>query len=195
MDHAHMDHSKMDHSAMDHGDMGGHGMGGGMGDRCSMNMLFTWDTKNLCIVFRQWHVRSTSGLVISLLLVVALAAGYEALRAASRRYENSVNKRVDSLPRREQAEASRSAHLVKAALYAAQNFYAFMLMKEAILEDAQLAEKKEILHDARKKRLTRHRLVFMTYNGWVMVAVAIGAFVGYAAFGSSTSSTKDNACH
>lgn len=61
-------------------------------------MLFTWDTKNLCIVFRQWHVRSTSGLVISLLLVVALAAGYEALRAASRRYENSVNKRVDSLP-------------------------------------------------------------------------------------------------
>ncbi|KAK1545418.1 ctr copper transporter [Colletotrichum paranaense] len=189
MDHAHMDHSKMDHSAMDHGDMGGHGMGGGMGDRCSMNMLFTWDTKNLCIVFRQWHVRSTSGLVISLLLVVALAAGYEALRAASRRYENSVNKRVDSLPTkkssvfrgvagtvtettpflwtgREQAEASRSAHLVKAVLYAAQNFYAFMLM-----------------------------LVFMTYNGWVMVAVAIGAFVGYAAFGSSTSSTKDNACH
>ncbi|KAK2020268.1 hypothetical protein LZ32DRAFT_597944 [Colletotrichum eremochloae] len=61
-------------------------------------MLFTWDTKNLCIVFRQWHVRSTSGLIISLLLVVALAAGYEALRAASRRYENSVNKRVESLP-------------------------------------------------------------------------------------------------
>ncbi|KAK1973071.1 Ctr-domain-containing protein [Colletotrichum sublineola] len=166
MDHSHMDHSKMDHSAMDHGNMGGHGMGGGMGDRCSMNMLFTWDTKNLCIVFRQWHVRSTSGLIISLLLVVALAAGYEALRAASRRYENSVNKRVESLPRRERAEASRSAHLLKAALYAAQNFYAFMLM-----------------------------LVFMTYNGWVMVAVAVGAFVGYAVFGSSTSSTKDNACH
>ncbi|OLN88787.1 Copper transport protein CTR2 [Colletotrichum chlorophyti] len=166
MDHAHMDHSHVDHSAMGHGDMGHSGMGGGMGDRCSMNMLFTWDTKNLCIVFRQWHVRSTSGLVISLLLVVALAAGYEALRAASRRYERSVDKRVESLPRREQAEASRSAHIVKAALYAAQNFYAFMLM-----------------------------LVFMTYNGWVMVAVAVGAFVGYIAFGGSTSSTKDNACH
>lgn len=61
-------------------------------------MLFTWDTNNLCIVFRQWHIRSTGGLIISLLLVVALAAGYEALRAASRRYEQSVNKRVDSLP-------------------------------------------------------------------------------------------------
>ncbi|KAI8229605.1 Copper transport protein CTR2 [Colletotrichum sp. SAR 10_99] len=147
--------------------MGGHGgMGGGMGDRCSMSMLFTWDTNNLCIVFRQWHIRSTGGLIISLLLVVALAAGYEALRAASRRYEQSVNKRVDSLPRREQAEASRTAHIIKAALYAAQNFYAFMIM-----------------------------LIFMTYNGWVMVAVAVGAFVGYVIFGNSTSSTKDNACH
>ncbi|KAH9243149.1 hypothetical protein K456DRAFT_1906843 [Colletotrichum gloeosporioides 23] len=182
MDHAHMDHSHMDHAAMDHSNMGGHGgMGGGMGDRCSMSMLFTWDTNNLCIVFRQWHIRSTGGLIISLLLVVALAAGYEALRAASRRYEQSVNKRVDSLPSiagnvtettpflwtgREQAEASRTAHIIKAALYAAQNFYAFMIM-----------------------------LIFMTYNGWVMVAVAVGAFVGYVIFGNSTSSTKDNACH
>lgn len=63
-----------------------------------LQMLFTWDTNNLCIVFRQWHIRSTSSLVLSLVLVVALTAGYEALRAASRRYEAAVNKRLDSLP-------------------------------------------------------------------------------------------------
>lgn len=39
------------------------------------------------------------------------------------------------------------------------------------------------------------RLVFMTYNGWVMVAVSLGAFFGYLLFGHSTSATKDNACH
>lgn len=39
------------------------------------------------------------------------------------------------------------------------------------------------------------RLVFMTYNGWVMVAVTLGAFLGYVVFGHTTSSTKDNACH
>ena len=61
-------------------------------------MLFTWDTQNLCIVFRQWHIRSTFGLIVSLLAVVALGAGYEALRAASRRYENIVNKRVEAIP-------------------------------------------------------------------------------------------------
>lgn len=35
----------------------------------------------------------------------------------------------------------------------------------------------------------------MTYNGWIMIAVALGAFVGYLAFGGSTSATKENACH
>jgi copper transporter 1 len=34
----------------------------------------------------------------------------------------------------------------------------------------------------------------MTYNGWVMLAVAIGAFVGYMVFGNS-SATKTVACH
>lgn len=39
------------------------------------------------------------------------------------------------------------------------------------------------------------RLIFMTYNGWVMIAVSLGAFFGYLAFGHSTPATKDNACH
>jgi copper transporter 1 len=39
-----------------------------------------------------------------------------------------------------------------------------------------------------------HRLLFMTYNGWIMLAVAVGAFVGYLMF-SQSSSTKSVACH
>lgn len=38
------------------------------------------------------------------------------------------------------------------------------------------------------------RLLFMTYNGWVMLAVAVGAFGGYVAFGNSVA-TKSVACH
>ena len=61
-------------------------------------MLFTWDTTNLCIVFSQWHVRSTTSLVVSLAAVVILAMGYEALRAASRQHESYVAKQVAALP-------------------------------------------------------------------------------------------------
>lgn len=61
-------------------------------------MLFTWDTTNLCIVFRQWHVYSTLGLIGSLLGVVLLTAGYELVREASRRYEASSAEYMNKLP-------------------------------------------------------------------------------------------------
>lgn len=35
----------------------------------------------------------------------------------------------------------------------------------------------------------------MTYNGWVMVAVSVGAALGYLLFGAQTTATKDTACH
>jgi solute carrier family 31 (copper transporter), member 1 len=61
-------------------------------------MLFTWNTENLCIVFRWWHISGTASLIVSLLAVVALGAAYEALRSVSRRYETFVNKRAEELP-------------------------------------------------------------------------------------------------
>ncbi len=61
-------------------------------------MLFTWNTNNLCIVFRQWHVRGTASLVFSLLAIIAICAGYEALREGIRRYESSVAAKQDSVP-------------------------------------------------------------------------------------------------
>lgn len=78
--------------------MGHGGMDMDPSDRCNMNMLFTWDTTNLCIVFRQWHIRGTGSLVISLLAIVAITAGYEALRAAARRYDERTTRHPDALP-------------------------------------------------------------------------------------------------
>ncbi len=63
-------------------------------------MLFTWDTTNLCIVFRQWHITSNLSLVLSLAAIVAVCAGYEALREGIRRYEAMQSKRIDAAPRK-----------------------------------------------------------------------------------------------
>lgn len=35
----------------------------------------------------------------------------------------------------------------------------------------------------------------MTYNGLVMLAVGVGAFVGYLVFGENAPATKTVACH
>lgn len=63
-------------------------------------MLFTWDTTNLCIVFSQWRVTGTFSLVISILAVMALTAGYEAIRETSRKYEARQAERIESAPRK-----------------------------------------------------------------------------------------------
>jgi solute carrier family 31 (copper transporter), member 1 len=61
-------------------------------------MLFTWDTQDLCIVFRSWHVSSTLSLIGALIGVVLLTAGYELVREISRRYETRTARRVEALP-------------------------------------------------------------------------------------------------
>ncbi|KAL1311702.1 hypothetical protein AAFC00_001804 [Neodothiora populina] len=148
-----MDHSGMKHGGMDHGNM------------CSMNMLFTWETKNLCIIFRGWQVTGTLSLIGTLMGIILLTAGYELVRELARRYETAIQDRVDSLPRRDSMQAAQKSKVVKAALYALQVFYSFFIM-----------------------------LLFMTYNGWVMIAVAVGAFIGFLVFGNA-SATKSAACH
>jgi copper transporter 1 len=87
----------MDHGGMDHGDMG-HGGGGAMPEMCNMNMLFTWDTNNLCIVFKQWHVRGNISLMFSLLAVVLFCVGYEWLRGFIRKYETEAAQKAEAVP-------------------------------------------------------------------------------------------------
>lgn len=49
-------------------------------DSCKMSMIFNTDIKNICIVFKWWHIRGWPSAVISLLAVVALGVAYEYLR-------------------------------------------------------------------------------------------------------------------
>lgn len=62
-------------------------------------MLFTWDYQNVCVVFRQWQITSPLSLVVTLIAITTLVAGYEALREGIRRYETSVSQRVETSPR------------------------------------------------------------------------------------------------
>ncbi|GAB7364188.1 hypothetical protein MBLNU230_g4739t1 [Neophaeotheca triangularis] len=153
------DHSHMmghDHSGMD--------MGGDQ-PMCSMNMIFTWDTENLCIIFSSWRITSTFSLILSLAAVVALTAGYEAVRELSRRYEERQVASMENMPRSSALAEEKKGKLVKSVLYGVQVFYSFFIM-----------------------------LLFMTYNGWIMIAVGVGAALGFALFSGGTV-TKTAACH
>lgn len=171
--HTNVQHAEMshDHSNMHHGD-DMHMVA------CSMNMLFHWDTSNLCIIWHWWRIHGPISLVFTLLSVIAITATFEALRAASRRYELWVKLQKESQPNVAITETTpfrsgqrlfnfnRRTHIFKAIIYAIQSFYGLMLM-----------------------------LIFMTYNGWVMICMFLGSLLGYLIFGQDTSATKDGACH
>lgn len=144
MDHAH--HEELSAAA--------HGGGGGM---CSMNMLFTWDPTDLCVVFKWWHVRTTPGLVLTLLTIAALSAGYEYVRYRVRAIDHDYAA-LGSTDNRS------SLRLRQSIGYAVQVGYSYLLM-----------------------------LVFMTYNGWAMLAVAIGAGAGFWMWGELAQKTMS--CH
>jgi len=59
-------------------------------------MLFTWDTQNLCIVFRTWHITGPISLLLSLLAIIALSAGYELVRQLARNYETKHSGQISA---------------------------------------------------------------------------------------------------
>ncbi|KAI5960161.1 CTR2 [Candida pseudojiufengensis] len=123
-------------------------------DRCSMNMLFTWDWHNVCIVYKWWHIKTFPGFVISLIAVAVISSFYELLKKWFSHWERTSNA---PLPR---------FKLQRALLYGLQVYYSFLLM-----------------------------LVFMTYNGWYMISVAVGAAIGNYLWGGMTESSRNLSCH
>jgi copper transporter 1 len=59
-------------------------------------MLFTWSTKDLCIIFSRWHITGPFSLLISLIVIVLLTAGYEGVRQATRKYEAAHAQRLNA---------------------------------------------------------------------------------------------------
>ncbi|KAK6202440.1 putative copper transport protein [Scheffersomyces amazonensis] len=170
MNHAMMDHSNMGHhsaasaismSGMDH-DMPG------MEDKCSMNMLFTWDWKNTCVIFRWWHIKTFGGFISTFLAIVLLTALYEFIKCSFNQWQKSYVSTVSGASTNTSEITIRRFKFKRALLYGVQVGYSFLLM-----------------------------LVFMTYNGWLMIAVGVGAAVGNYFWGVSdiSSSTRDLSCH
>lgn len=85
-------------------------------DMCSMNMLFNVDYHNLCIIFPSWHIRSLPSFLFSLLAIVILGAGYEAVREISRRVEAGASNPI-KLTDRSPDRKSDSPNVVMCARY------------------------------------------------------------------------------
>jgi len=175
-----------------------------MGGKCSMNMLWNTQIIDTCIVFPQWHIRSTAGFVLSFFAIVALGVFYEWVRATQKAVDRRIAQSlvitgkgktslrgggiasVEGSPERaglltghttlrpQDVSIPVPARVVRSLLYGFNVFLSFFLM-----------------------------LVFMTYNAYLILAVVLGAAIGHFVLGSSMdvdavlngSGDKGMACH
>ncbi|RGB23645.1 Ctr copper transporter family-domain-containing protein [Rhizophagus diaphanus] len=157
----------MNYDHEDHGGHGGHG-GGHDSDACNTQMLFNWDTEKLCIIFSWWRVNSIGFLILSCFIIILLAASFEFLRFILRKYDTKIQDSYSQLQEGRDANSEEVAtqsnanrityvqQIVRTLIHTSQVFLSFFLM-----------------------------LVFMTYNGFLMISVIIGAAIGYFVFSSS----------
>lgn len=118
-------------------------------------MLFTWDWHNSCIVFKLWHVRSTIGFLFSLVGIVLLTIGYEALKyyAAIYKRRNRHQSILAESDTNRHSQVKFTVDWATSIIYGLQVSYSFLIM-----------------------------LIFMSFNGWYMFAVGVGATIGYKYF-------------
>ncbi|KAI9016485.1 Ctr copper transporter [Phycomyces nitens] len=135
---------------------------------CSMSMLFNWNIKDVCIVFEWWHIHSLSQFILSSLALVAIAVFYEFLRAQANCLDQKKTCGAgSSMDETVGLLSSKKRHsFARSGLYAVLVGLSFWIM-----------------------------LVFMTYNGYLMLAIIAGAGIGHYLFNDNLSSDRSIQCH
>ncbi|ATY61674.1 Ctr copper transporter family [Cordyceps militaris] len=164
----------MDHGDMDHGGMD---MGGGAGGRqCKIDMLFNINTIGSCFFTSKFYIE-TSGqfagaCILALLLVVAL----EGLRRATREFDRFIARQHVARHRPESAAAGPrkdSSEGIVAAACAPIPPLRPTLVQQAI---------RASLHMLQFGTAYIVMLFAMYYNGYILLSIVVGAFIGFMAF-------------
>ncbi|KAF2649301.1 Ctr-domain-containing protein [Lophiostoma macrostomum CBS 122681] len=166
--------------------MGGMGMGG----KCKISMLWNWYTIDSCFLASSWHITSNGMFAGSCIGVILLVMALEALRRAAKEYDRfilaqhtrsleasspaggaSVSSRTDD--NNKTAAASTSPACLGGAT---QKFRPNVLQHSirALLHMLQFAVAYFVM------------LLAMYYNGYIIICIFIGSYLGYFIFGWET---------
>lgn len=219
-----MDHGG--HSGMDHGGHGGmdHGGHGGMDMPCPMNMVWNWDTTDLCVLTPSWRISSPSGLYTSLAIIALVGVLYEWLRLYIRRLDAQIahsvmgagkgqhRRRASVLPTSlHHASTGDAAGLARggrsgspsrsiASASSKSSGWSRKLGLTSTLPISQRAQaRRSILYALSVFISFLLMLVAMSFNGWIIGAIVAGAGMGHYWFNRDLSSLLDDdqglACH
>ncbi|CAG8446040.1 12681_t:CDS:2 [Acaulospora morrowiae] len=139
-----------------------------------MPMLLNWNTEGLYVVFSWWHPNNIGLLLLSMLFCVLLAIVHEFLKYLLK-YDLRLRQSPD-LEKSKKIEAEKiigisyNQRVLRTLVFSAQTILAYFLM-----------------------------LIVMTYNGFFILAVVLGAAIGYFIWGmpakTNSSVEASTVCH
>lgn len=170
---------------------GGMDMGGG-GSKCKISMLWNWNTIDTCFIAKSWHIRSTGMFAGSCIGVILLVLSLEFLRRAGKEYDryllaqhtrslgqaatSTASPASSTAPGKSTASATAADAVRTSAPQFRPNI--FQQAVRALLHMLQFAVAYFVM------------LLAMYYNGYFIICIFIGAFLGYFIFSWETFNVK-----
>ncbi|KAI5365852.1 putative Ctr copper transporter [Septoria linicola] len=162
--------------------MGGMDMGG---NACKISMLWNWNTIDSCFLARSWRITSNGMFAGSCIGVILLVMILEALRRGAKEYDAYlIRKRVGSAPSNPANESQSSGsdlgkHATATTMAVPPRQINF---RPTILEQLVRA----LLHMLQFAVAYFVMLLAMYYNGYIIICIFIGAFLGAFVFNWAT---------
>ncbi|KAI9368647.1 Ctr copper transporter family-domain-containing protein [Aspergillus egyptiacus] len=153
----------MDHSLLPR--MAGHDMSShATNASCTIEMIWNWSTIDSCFLSETWHVTTKAMFAVSCIGVALLGLSLEFLRRVSKDYEESLMRQCQ----RHAAAQLDNPLLLPGAAPSVLTFRASPIQQiiRAILHIAQFG----VAYVA--------MLVAMSYNGYMIISILIGTFLG-----------------
>ncbi|SPO26401.1 related to CTR2 - Protein involved in copper transport [Ustilago trichophora] len=186
----------MDHGGMDHGGHGGTDHGGGHGsmpmpmpmpmpEMCNMNMVWNWDTTNICILSSSWRITTPLSLYLSLALICLVGVLYEWLRLYIRLLDSRLAHSASSTTSSSSLlSAPGGGHRRRASLLLPTSNPASASSSSSSGGERRGASKRRSLSS------TIATGMGMTFNAWIVGAIVAGAGLGHYWFNRDLSSTS-----
>ncbi|KAI0881581.1 Ctr copper transporter family-domain-containing protein [Annulohypoxylon maeteangense] len=166
------------------GGMGGMDMGNGGGHMCKISMLWNWNTVDACFLSTSWHIKSSGMFAGSCIGVILLAITLEGLRRSVKEYDRylirkNISGGLVAVTRAESpkidppttAASAPVSSVTPSAACAAS--YRPKVWEQAI---------RALLHTAQFIVAYFLMLLAMYYNGYFIICIFIGAYIGSFVF-------------
>ncbi|KAF8248211.1 Ctr copper transporter [Wilcoxina mikolae CBS 423.85] len=141
-------------------------------------MLWNWYTIDSCFLAQSWHVHTHAQFAGTCIFVFALVLALEFVRRAQREYDRHIVRKWQASVAGAETAAAKSED-GEAALGLRTGFLTPLTFRPTLLQQAVRCA----FYAAQFGAAYLTMLLAMYYNGYILLSILLGAFVGHFLFG------------